>query len=169
MEEDKVRHLVKSFSSLIFLWLGSSFIGLSSHLSNHSAVLIGPPACKRDQKSIWAQDLHFYLIECLPRLERGKKIMMQAQTSLIFTQHTPLASIPSRSLCPLSPSSLSSIQPFLSCSFSVHLSPSCDIDLVKLIWFEWRVSNWRRINTVFFMCRLCPDSHESPCWQREAS
>lgn len=40
----------KNLPSLIFLCLGSSFIGHPNHLSSHSAVLIGK---KEAKKSIW--------------------------------------------------------------------------------------------------------------------
>lgn len=61
---------VKNLPSLIFLRLGSSFIGLPNHLSTHSAVLIGK---KRRQKSIWRQDLlcAFDKVFCLASEEKG--------------------------------------------------------------------------------------------------
>lgn len=59
----------------------------------------------------------------------------------------------------LPPSDLFHLLLFLSyCLFSpVHFCssfPNFDIDLVKLIWFEWRLSNWRRLNTVFYVSTL---------------
>ncbi len=179
MEEDKVWHLVKSFSSLIFLCFGSSFIGLLNHLSNHSAVLIGPPACKSDKKSIWNQDLNLHFIKCLPRLggKRLAVIMMQTHLHTHSSLLHPSLSLPS----------FTSFSVFLTAFLSsspVFTFPTFDIDLVKLSRLDWRLSNRGRINTVFFYVSkkkrrwkwtsedrtsVCPDSHESPCWQREAS
>lgn len=67
--EGEVLPFVKSLPSLIFLGLGSSFIGLPNHLSTHSAVLIG----KRDPKNQFEAGIScVHLIKCFASPRRRK-------------------------------------------------------------------------------------------------
>lgn len=92
----------KKLPSLIFLCLGSSFIGLPNHLSTYSAVLIGK---KKRQNQFEVRISSVHLIKCFASPlggERPTTIMMQTQISLVISWQTPATSIPPSDR-PLSP------------------------------------------------------------------
>lgn len=141
----------------------------------------------KKKKSIWNQDLHLHLIKCFASSGRKKAHCHSDANSDLAHLHQTLLSPPSRPLA-LSPPSLSFFLPFFSTlplfTFAKFWLLFGEIKLVwpvpiKLTkdkyWFYMYVyilyikkkedENARQRTERL----LYPDSHESPCWQREAS
>lgn len=179
--EGEVLPFVKSLPSLIFLGLGSSFIGLPNHLSTHSAVLIG----KRDPKNQFEAGIScVHLIKCFASPRRRKAhYHYDANSDLTLPLLTHSCRLHPIIWPPSFTSFLSFWLPSLPQLTSEHLS---DTDVKKLTQFDWCLSSGWRINTLLFFFHfqkrgrgekerlrtaslLCRDSPESFCWQREAS
>lgn len=139
---------VKNLPSLIFLRLGSSFIGLPNHLSTHSAVLIGK---KGGRNQFEGRISCVHLIKCFASPPR-RKAHNHYDANPDLTRHLLTNSCHFHPI--LWPTSFTHFLPFVRPSLpqltSGHLS---DFDARKLTQFDWCLSSGWKMNTLFFPCR----------------